>query len=79
MIQLLKHHAWHMQLQYNPTPSLEDINQIARFVGVDYSFQCLYDSEGHISDILTGDVFSVHHEGIKQETENFRVKSKREE
>ncbi len=50
-------------------PFLKETIEIAKLAGVDFSIQCLYDANGRICAILTGDVFAVYEAGIKRETE----------
>ena len=54
-------------------PFLKDTIEIAKLARVDLSIQCLYDANGRICEILTGDLFAVYEAGIKRETDMLGV------
>jgi nickel-dependent lactate racemase len=52
---------------------LEDTRKIAKLARINFAVQVLADSFGKVYEVLTGDVFAVHDEGIRRQSENLGV------
>jgi nickel-dependent lactate racemase len=52
---------------------LEDTRRIAKLARINFAVQCLYDAFGDLYDVLAGDLFSVHEEGIRLQGQNLGV------
>jgi nickel-dependent lactate racemase len=52
---------------------LEDTRRIAKLARIDFAVQCLYDAFGDLYDVLAGDIFFVHEEGIRLQSQNLGV------
>jgi nickel-dependent lactate racemase len=52
---------------------LEDTRRIAELARINFAVQCLHDAFGDLYDVLAGDIFSVHDEGIRLQSQNLGV------
>jgi nickel-dependent lactate racemase len=50
-------------------PFLADVSQIAEFLGVDFTVQCLRDSVGHVHEVLAGEPGAVRRTGVALQTD----------